>query len=379
MRLQNYKIEMSVLVVAMTMFGFFYLSSRPLNQSPEKSLFKTFEMGFEMARISVMEKFFSLEGREIVRNEESLPEKKEKVVPMAPLKKSVDAKTLEKKKLAEKNKAETQKKIEAAKAAAQRANAQRDSSRRNAQVVATGDRFKSHFKDFAEAHAHRLTEERAQNVAQPLPTQADPVVTNPNAKKDNESEMSLEAWKALLMTQPTPANAYKALDAFAKKKLSENDFYSLVNFLMQTNKSGHQKLALYMIYSLGNASSFAVVAGNYERIQSDVIVTADNFLMSYNSNGRINALAQILNGTDSKTQIKALAVVKEGLEKIRSGELPYSGVSGRDNPRGGVQSFDVKIYNALLAPLNRLGTSSVAQLSQGALQVLSLLQSVASN
>lgn len=375
---QNRKLEIGIGLVGLALFGFMYFSTHQ-EYKPATGFFKNFEMGFEMPKFRSMLQYFSLEGREIDRQEShedeishdgSKPLHDRKMT--RPTVSKIENKGRGQKITEDKNK----KKVVAT---SSRTNTQ--GQRRPVMTVNShggGDRYKSAFRSGSQENIGSGDEVVPANASAYVAAQTpeEPAVK----KKEDKEQLGLEYWRDMLVKSPTPSTAYKIVEALGKKKISEKDFFTLVEMLLLSKASGYQKLGLYMVYNQSNASAFAVVAKNYDGLQSDLVKTADNYFLSFNDKGKVGVLAGALASNQAKVQVHALNAILTGLQNIRNGQSP--GPTEARSQRGGqgsgqVASVDAKSYTQLLPQLQKLAMSSDAQISQTAIQTISLLSSVA--
>lgn len=372
---QNKKLEIGIGLLGLALFSFMYVSTHQ-EYKPATGFFKNFEMGFEMPKFRSMLQFFSLEGREIDRQESPEDEiSHEGLKPLhdrkmtRPTVAKIDNKSIGQKIVDDKNKKKTT-------ATTTRTNTQ--GQRRPVISVNTqngGDRYKSAFDSNSQEEKTTSTEEVIANNS--VPYVAPPAAEEPVAQKKEDKEvLGLEYWRNLLVSSPTPSTAYKIVEALGKKKITDKDFFTLVEMLLQSKTSGYQKLGLYMVYNQSNSNAFAVVAKNYDGLQGDLAKTADNYFLSFNEKGKIGVLAGALASTLPKVQMHALSALLTGLQSIRNGQSPVP-VDARSQRGGQVVSYDAKAYTQLLPQLQKLVMSSDSQISQTATHVISLLSSVA--
>lgn len=361
MNIKAYKIEIFAVAGAIAFTAFFFSSSPSfkINVAP-KSIFQS---GYIMPRINSILSFFSLEGREVsyqlINPFHSAQER-------TPVKK--DLKTAPAKTPAKVSAADEAKKKAAAQAAA--------SAKKNkieTKVVALADRFQG-AADIAAVDT--AVETLSQNTNAPVTAQNEVKAV---AKKLPTSSLEDAAyWKAQLQAQPTPAQAYRFVEAYNSKKIDEASFYDVIQALSQSGNVAHQKLAIYIMYNQTSARAFAVVAKNSEHMNDEVKPIAEKYLASYSDASKIGVMSVVLTSSDRAIQTKALTVLVSGLTKIKSGVNPNQ-IDGR-NDRGTFNSTSaLAAYMSLVPTLQQLAVNQDAATSQSAMTILSQLQTVASN
>jgi hypothetical protein len=181
-------------------------------------------------------------------------------------------------------------------------------------------------------------------------------------KEDDEKIKKTASDFMDLSSNPNTEKMNELILAYKKGEISTQDFYLVVNSMVQSSNPNAQSLGVYLCYHFPSLQSFSIVTLNLDKFNDQVKSYADEFLFSFNNQAKLQYLGQALQSSDIKIVMKAGEIIILGLQKIKNGQsINYAGRDGRGN-----NDIDSTKFFEFLLPiaenLKKSGNSSVASI-----------------
>lgn len=178
-----------------------------------------------------------------------------------------------------------------------------------------------------------------------------PEITKTEEKKDTVAKAS--EYKSLLHQNPNYENMKKLIAAVAASEVSQNDFYSIVQMLLDETDSTSNNVGLFGLQSYPRAESFIILAQNYDasspKFNARTQAYAKQIMMGYSQPQRISILGQVLSSNDLEVVKAAGTVISEALQNIDSGNVSYISSGRGGDTRGNAYSQqDASAYTNLV-------------------------------
>jgi hypothetical protein len=166
------------------------------------------------------------------------------------------------------------------------------------------------------------------------------VTANPNVNKkqnvktpnDEDVKVKTAADFSDLATNPTAEKVKEIILAYKNGEISSGEFYQVVTAMVHSENPNAQSMGVYLCYNFPSVESFSIVAINLDKFNAQVKTYADEFLLSFNHQARLQYLGQALQSNDIKIVTKAGEVIILGLQKVKNGQnINYAGRDGRGN------------------------------------------------
>lgn len=196
------------------------------------------------------------------------------------------------------------------------------------------------------------------------------------AKKELLAAQEKEAqfWRETLQNQPTAENALLMVQALKDEKISLNQYYKIIEEMIASKSTEHEKVGLYLIYNQSSTNAFQMVAVNLNSITAGNKQTARNYLDSYNETQKLTLLPTLLGSTNKIIKTEALTVLKNGVDKAKQGVAPYQVNARNERALAADNSLSVERYLNLIPLLKKISQEQeYAILTQ---QILNQLQTV---
>lgn len=219
--------------------------------------------------------------------------------------------------------------------------------------------------------AKKLEDDGFWGGSEPVQNVTDNTGAAPADPKDKRNELNGNQWRALLMAQPTKENVNKLIEAYSKKEVDDQTFYTIVTDLFRNNKAEVQAYGLAAVKSAYNDKSFALTAHYYDQLAPELQPQANNYLLSYGVAGRLPILLSSLQSSDVEVVTAAAQVVMEGHKKAKGGVNPAMDPRAS---RGDVMLNTVSSYTKFVPVLQQLAQSPDAAISGMATTVLNEIQ-----
>lgn len=351
----------AVFVIAFATFFFgFQSKDQKLSQSATNNI------NYEMAKVKTSESLYSLDGREIDRENQELESEIQaaKDVRAKKVNAKVDAKIAASKKNA------------AALAAAKSAKAAQDSK---AIAKATQDKKTQQTNRKTATESTSEIKKDILNTQSPQSTPAATVVTtesddNQSAPKKNIK--SATEWSKELFASEDRQTVLKFVSAYKNKEVSENDFYNVVDQLLAAQQESKKGFGLYALRTTPSYRSYAALVKAQAHVNSTYQAYVQDALLSYNQPVNLNYLRQALNSTDKQVVLKTIEIVKTGVIDVKNGTTSAL-VDARNRRDSEMTVFAVQSYQAFLPQLAQLQQSGDADVNSAAMQLTQTIQSTA--
>ena len=167
-----------------------------------------------------------------------------------------------------------------------------------------------------------------------------------------------------LVSNPTQEKLKEFILAYKQGNITSDEFYAVVEKMLISPNPNAQSMAVYACYTFPSVTSFSVVAENSDSLNAEVKSYANDFLLSYNHQARLQYLGQALQSKNLKVVMKAGEVIISGLQKVKSGSIiSYTGRESRGNNNiTSTKSFDFLV--PIAETLKKSTDQSVVALGQ---------------
>lgn len=311
-------------------------------QKTKVSVNESLNINYDMAKAKSAENQFSLEGREIDRENQELEAEINKDSKVATNAKETKA----------------AKKAEAAKAVASKKAAVADTKKK-----ASPEKLAQNSKTTAEATDSKQTLETSDNnnlVAQN--TEANSVAVNqevdaattPKAKKTNKTSAE---WSKDIFASNDRQLILKFVAAYKNKEITESEFYSVINELLVSKDETKKGFGLYALRAAPSYASYVLLVKTQPSLNTTYQAYVQESLLSYHQANSLNYLRQALASNDKQIILKTLEIVKAGYLNVKNGTTA-SLVDSRYRRDTGYETFSLQNYLAFLPQLTQLQAKS---------------------
>lgn len=321
-------------VAFMSFFFMFQGKNTKLTSSDSQNI------NYEMAKAKSAESLYSLEGRDIDRENQEL-----------------DTEAAQVKKALVKNKTEAAKKTDAAKATAAKSKTAPAAAAKKTETPSKSAQNKIH-----DAQAHK-TESVATDTLSNTPYSAGAQVASPEqtdvtadpaAKKNFKS---ITEWTKEIFASSDRQIILKFVAAYRNKEVSDSDFYSVVNQLLTSQDESKKGFGLYALRAAPSYASYATLVKSQSSMNTTYQAYIQETLLSYHQSGSLNYLRQALSSNDKQMVLKTLEIIKVGYLDIKNG-TSSSLVDSRYRRDGDYATFSLQNYLAFLPQLTSLQSRS---------------------
>lgn len=384
-----------ILALATVFIVGFYIANKALNQPILNSAAVT-DSGYIMPRLQKMISYFSLADRQVSYNFENpfseksveaqnstklvAHEAKPKAVVTKNNKTDVQKKEAEEKKKKAAAEAEKRKKTIAA---------QRQDFQRRKEVY---EQYQKYQEQQRQARLNNTSKEKpsiqpaAHYYAGGNPQLAnsaalDQAVAQSAEDKEKEEKRLAQVkeakfWQDTLQSRPTADNALALVKALEEGKITSDQYYKIIEGLIASRSTEHEKVGLYLIYNQASSKAFQIVAQNINTMTDANKATAKGYLDSYNESSKLPFVNAALGSSDAKVKVIALTILKDGVSKIKQGANPYQTDGRHDRAVAASGPLTVERYSSFIASLKRLVAEGSQDYSSLAQEVLSQLETV---
>ncbi|MBV2168612.1 MAG: hypothetical protein KUL82_07885 [Bdellovibrio sp.] len=191
-------------------------------------------------------------------------------------------------------------------------------------------------------------------------------------QQQTKNTLSGDQWRALMMAQPSKENMAKLLEAYSKKEVDDQTFYTIVTDLFRSNKVETQALALMAVKSNYSLKSFSVTSQYYDQLTPELQQQAHAYLLNYAVSARLAILMAALQSSDVEVVGTAAQVVLAGYQNAKGGV-----VSSGDprNSRGDITVNSISGYSKFIPIFQQLAQSHDSAIVTLANTALSQIQS----
>lgn len=332
-------------------------------------------INYEMAKVKSSESLYSLDGREIDRDNQELAlevkaaaqSTSEKTVKNAKNKKEIVAKNI-------KNKNQTAMAAQNLNKKSKKLKPEIAQSRPSVQ----GAELKIENKDLN-------TQVNAQSGPPPMNTEAAPVVDSENKPNADKNIKTIEEWTKEIQASEDRQIILKFVAAYKKKEVTESEFYSVVTLLLVSNQETKKGFGLYALRATPSYPSYIKLVQAQASLNSSYKVYVQETLLTYNQSDSLKYLRQALSSTEKLVVLKTLEIIKVGLNDVKNGATSAL-VESRYRRDSDFMNFAVQNYQAFLPQLTTLqnqsqqsGDQDIFSAAQQLQQTIQLSSNVAVN
>lgn len=347
--------------VALFVIATFFLMFLKLNThlSSDVSANKDLNINYQMARPEEGFSDYSLNGRDIDLQYESLKKKEEaKAAVLAKVK-------LEAKKKAEeaKKKEEAQKKLAAAATSKAPAKKEQVKASNKTSSAETSEDSSTNHSDYSQTNT---VVEQGNNIAET----AKAPEADPDKKKDKKT---FAEWRALIFSKPTRETMALFIDAYRKREVTDAEYQALSQDLLDQSDENLKGLGILALRAQPSLASFSQLVHAQNDLSQSLQLYTEQAFMSYLQPQYITVLNQSLKVQDKKVVMKALTLLSTNLPKFNQGDL-----TGLIDPRNrrdvSTATYSASNFMALIPSLTAIGSAQDPDLSLLAQQVIGFIQ-----
>jgi hypothetical protein len=325
----------ALFVVAFMSFFFAFQGKNAKLTSSESQ-----NINYEMAKAKSAESLYSLEGRDIDRENQEL-----------------EAEVAQVKKGLVKNKTEAAKKADAVKATAAKSKTAPAAAAKKTEPSSKTAQNKIH-----DTQSHK-TDSVATETLSTTPYSISPqvafpeetdVTADPVAKKNFKS---IAEWTKEIFASSDRQIILKFVAAYRSKEVSDSDFYSLVTQLLNSQDDSKKGFGLYALRAAPSYASYTTLVKSQSNMNTTYQAYIQETLLSYHQSGSLNYLRQALASNDKQIVLKTLEIIKVGYLDIENG-TSSSLVDSRYRRGGDYATFSLQNYLAFLPQLTSLQARS---------------------
>ena len=336
----------AVLVLAFA--GFFLIFQ---GQKTKVSQSEIHNINYEMAKAKSAESLYSLEGREIDRDNQEL----EIAAPNSSKNLSTQKINQNKKAAAASAKAAVKKNVAPSTAANAKAkNKKTNELKSNLNV----DKSRFSVQD-AETVSQKESNQQS-NYPQPAQQVSNENVAATDSDKKNETKKNIKTiaeWTNEIFASTDRAIILKFVAAFKNKDVTDTEFYALTNQLLTSADETKKGFGLYALRATPSLASYSVLVKAQGALNSSYQAYVQETLLSYHKNGLIGYLHEALNSNDKQIVLKTIEIVKAGVTNIKNGTTSVL-VESRYRRDSEFTTFAVQNYQSFLPQLAQLQTQS---------------------
>ncbi len=325
----------ALFVVAFMSFFFAFQGKNTKMTSSESH-----NINYEMAKAKSAESLYSLEGRDIDRENQEL-----------------DAEVAQVKKGLVKNKTQAAKKTDAAKTTAAKSKTAPTAAAKKTEPSSKAVQNKIHDTDSHKTESvatETLSNTPYSTGAQVASPEQTDVTADPTAKKNFKS---IAEWTKEIFASSDRQIILKFVAAYRSKEVSDSDFYSVVNQLLTSQDESKKGFGLYALRAAPSYGSFATLVKSQSSMNATYQAYIQETLLSYHQSGSLNYLRQALSSNDKQIILKTLEIIKVGYLDIKNG-TSSSLVDARYRRDGDYATFSLQNYLAFLPQLTSLQARS---------------------
>lgn len=190
---------------------------------------------------------------------------------------------------------------------------------------------------------------------------AAPAESNKNADAPTEQtknvKKTLEQVRTEFMTNPSREAMMALVSSYKKNEVTSADFYQFQSELLDSGNATLVGHSLYALRLTPSAESFSMMAQYQPQAAPTYQTYIEEALLSYNQSAQISVLATVIRSGDKVVVMKALHVVEEGINSIKSGTVSQL-VDSRGRRETTFSKFNLNNYLALLPAITQVLTSS---------------------
>ncbi len=282
-----------------------------------KSIFKISE-SYEMIRANAFKGTFSLDQRDVdhqvFQNTQKVVKAAEIVLPKIDPAKAKAAQIAEAKKKADLlKKAVTEKNAKAKVAAAKLEAASK------LKVSLYNTREAQRMAGLAKENSADTTYNQNEKQVGQLAVNKPPLDTKEPLVEEKEQGLTATQWESLLFAEPTTENAKKFYSAFKNRKVSEDDFYALLEKMLNGKKTEVVQRSVEIFKQAYSAQSFEVLAHGYDSMQdAETKKTVNEIMTSYGNFYRFGILAQTLHSKNAVTLKYSTTILKMAVDQAKN-------------------------------------------------------------
>lgn len=358
------KMILGLTAVFVTAFAVFFFGFKSKDQNLSRATSNN--INYEMAKVKSSESLYSLDGREIDRENQELDSEIQTKTQAA---NSTNTKKINAKADA---KIAAAKKSAAAQAAAKKTQV--------AQVAKTTQDKK--LQPVARNAATEVTAEIKKDVLNTQSSQNNQATSSPVTESDdNQAEpkknvKSATEWSKELFASEDRQTVLKFVSAYKSKEVSENDFYNVVQQLLASQQESKKGFGLYALRTTPSYQSFAALIKAQASLNSTYQTYVQDALLSYNQPANLNYLRQALSIADKQVVLKTLEIVKTGFNDVKNGNTSAL-VDARNKRDNDVAAFALQNYQSFLPQLAQLQQTADADVNSSASQLIQTIQATA--
>lgn len=326
----------ALFVVAFMSFFFMFQGKNTKMTSSDSQ-----NINYEMAKAKSAESLYSLEGRDIDRENQEL-----------------EAEAAQVKKGLVKNKTQAAaKKADAAKTTAAKSKTAPAAAAKKTETPSKTAQNKIH--DTESHKTESIVTDTLSNTpysagAQVASPEQTDVTADPVAKKNFKS---IAEWTKEIFASSDRQVILKFVAAYRSKEVSDSDFYSLVNQLLTSQDESKKGFGLYALRAAPSYSSYATLVKSQSSMNTTYQAYIQETLLSYHQSGSLNYLRQALSSNDKQIVLKTLEIIKVGYLDIKNGNSS-SLIDSRYRRDGDYATFSLQNYLAFLPQLTSLQVRS---------------------
>ncbi len=337
----------AVLVLAFA--GFFFIFQ---GQKTKTSQSETHNINYEMAKAKSAEALYSLDGREIDRDNQEL----ESSIPAGQVSAIQTSKNSKIAAVAAQAKAQKKTATTAAAAAATAQKAAADLKSKQIKLKSTEQSLKT---------ASEVEKKSNDQVQANLNSNPKQVIANTNDIKTDVTEKSedkkdvktISQWSAEIFATSDRQIILKFVTAFKNKEITDAEFYSVTNKLLTSPDEAKKGFGLYALRATPSYNSYVALV----KIQNSVNPTYQAYiqetLLSYHQPSSLGYLNQALNSNNKQIILKTLEIVNIGVTDVKNGTT--SGlVDSRYRRDADFMTFAIQNYQSFLPQLTLLQSQS---------------------
>lgn len=186
-------------------------------------------------------------------------------------------------------------------------------------------------------------------------------------------QASASDWRHTLFQNPTNENMTKFLNAFAMKEVAEQDFYAIIQELLNDSRFQAQSIALRAISAHPTYESYELLAHYYAEVPKEMQKDAGQIVVSFGEPEHFPLLEKALASTDVTILLQTTGIIDYAAKKAK---LDKEKMLDTRDGRGVASGFPSHLYQRFLPILKNLANENDGSVSSAAANLLSALDNL---